>query len=150
MSIYKEEKLKALINFLQKDFPLSSEPFKILAEKYGLEEEEIIDYLKNLKEKGIIRHFGASVDSHKIGYVTCLCATTIPENKIEIAYKIAELPQITHAYLREHKLNFWFTIVEKSEEDLKKLCKEIEEKYQIEIKLFPATKKFKVKAVFEV
>jgi len=150
MKKYPEEKIKKLLNILQEDFPLVSEPFKFIAEKTGLTEEEIIDILKELKEKGVIRHLGASINSHKLGYITCLCATSIPENKKEIAYKIAELPEITHAYLREHKLNFWFTVVVKSEKDLKKFCKNIENKFQIKIKLFPAIKKFKVKAVFEV
>ncbi len=146
----KEKKLKELLNLLQKEFPLTSEPFKVLAERFDLEENEIIEFLKDLKEKGVIRHFGASVDSHKLGYITCLCAVSIPEDKLEIAYKIAEFPQVTHAYLREHKLNFWFTVVIKSEEELKKFCKELEEKFQIKIKLFPAIKKFKVKAVFKI
>lgn len=150
MDNFKEKKLIDLLNFLQKEFPLASKPFKILAEKFGLEENEVINFLKNLKKRGIIRHFGATIDSHKLGYITCLCATSIPEEKIEIAYKIAKLPEITHAYLREHELNFWFTIITKSEKDLKDLCKNLEKKFQIKIKLFPAIKKFKVKAIFEI
>jgi len=150
MDNLKDKKLKELLNFLQKDFPLVPEPFKILAEKFDLEEKEIIDFLKNLKKRKIIRHFGATVNSYKLGYITSLCATSLPENKIKIAYEIAKLPEITHAYLREHELNFWFTVVTKSEKDLKDFCKNLEERFKIRIKLFPAIKKFKVKAVFEV
>lgn len=145
-----EEKVKKLLNFLQEDFPLVPEPFKTVAEKLELTEGEVIEILKDLRKKGIIRHFGASINSHKLGYITCLCATSIPEDKEEVAYKIAELPEVTHAYLREHELNFWFTVVTDSEESLEKLCKELEKQFQLEIKLFPAIKKFKVKAVFEV
>lgn len=150
MKKYPEEKIKNLLNILQENFPLVSEPFKFVAEKIGLTEEEVINILKELKEKGIIRHFGASINSHKLGYITCLCATSIPENKEEIAYKIAELPEITHAYLREHKLNFWFTTVTKSQKELEEFCKNLEKTFKIKIKKFPALKKFKVKAVFEV
>ena len=150
MKKYSEEKIKKLLNILQEDFPLVSEPFKFVAKKTGLAEEEVIDILKELKEKGIIRHFGASINSHKLGYITCLCATSIPENKEEIAYKIAELPEITHAYLREHRLNFWFTTVTKSQKELEELCKKLEKTFKIKIKKFPTLKKFKVKAVFEV
>jgi len=150
MKKYPEEKIKSLLNILQENFPLVSEPFKFVAEKTGLAEEEVIDILKELKEKGIIRYFGASINSHKLGYITCLCATSIPENKIEIAYKIAKFPEITHAYLRDHKLNFWFTTVTKSQKELEKLCKNLEKTFKIKIKKFPALKKFKVKAVFEV
>ncbi|RKX63565.1 MAG: Lrp/AsnC family transcriptional regulator [Thermodesulfobacteriota bacterium] len=150
MKKYPEEKIKSLLNILQENFPLVSEPFKFVAEKIRLTEEEVIDILKELKEKNIIRHFGASINSHKLGYITCLCATSIPENKIEIAYKIAKFPEITHAYLRDHKLNFWFTTVTKSQKELEKLCEKLEKTFKIKIKKFPAIKKFKVKAVFEV
>jgi DNA-binding Lrp family transcriptional regulator len=150
MKKYSEEKIKKLLNILQEDFPLVPEPFKTIAENLELTEEEVIEILKDLREKGIIRHLGASINSHKLGYITCLCATSIPEDKEEVAYKIAELPEVTHAYLREHKLNFWFTIVTDSEKSLKELCKKLEKQFQIKIKLFPAIKKFKVKAVFEV
>ena len=150
MKKYPEEKIKSLLNILQGNFPLVSEPFKFVAEKIRLTEEEVIDILKELKEKNIIRHFGASINSHKLGYITCLCATSIPENKIEIAYKIAKFPEITHAYLRDHKLNFWFTTVTKSQKELEKLCEKLEKTFKIKIKKFPAIKKFKVKAVFEV
>jgi len=144
------DKFKELLNYLQENFPLHPEPFKVLAEKFDLSEDEIIEFLKELKKKNIIRHFGASVNSHKLGYITCLCATSIPENQIEIAYKIAELPEVTHAYLRDHKLNFWFTTVTPSEKELEELKDRLEKNYNLKIKLFPATKKFKVKAIFKV
>jgi DNA-binding Lrp family transcriptional regulator len=144
------DKFKELLNYLQENFPLHPEPFKVLAEKFDLSEDEIIEFLKELKKKNIIRHFGASVNSHKLGYITCLCATSIPENQMEIAYKIAELPEVTHAYLRDHKLNFWFTTVTPSEKELKELKDRLEKNYNLKIKLFPATKKFKVKAIFKV
>jgi len=146
----KKEKFKKLLNYIQDNFPLHPRPFQVLSKKFKLSEKEIIDYLKQLKEKNIIRHFGATINSHKLKYTTCLCATSIPENKIDIAYKIAELPEITHAYLREHKLNFWFTIISKSEEDLLNIIQSLEKTYSLKIKAFPATKKFKVKAVFKL
>jgi len=144
------DKFKELLNYMQENFPLHPEPFKVLAEKFDLSEDEIIEFLKELKKKNIIRHFGASVNSHKLGYITCLCATSIPENQMEIAYKIAELPEVTHAYLRDHKLNFWFTTVTPSEKELEELKDRLEKNYNLKIKLFPATKKFKVKAIFKV
>lgn len=148
--LIKEEKLKSLLNFLQDNFPLVPEPYKLLAEKFEIDEEEILKFLKDLKKRKIIRHIGATVDSYKLGYVTCLCATNIPEDKIEIAYKIAKMPETTHAYLREHKLNFWFTVVTKSEDDLNKICNFIENTFHVKVRKFPMIKKLKVKAVFEI
>lgn len=146
----KENLLKTLLTQLQDKFPLEKNPFKSLSIKYGVSESELIAYLRDLHKKGIIRHFGATINSSKLGYVTALCATHVPEERQSIAYEIADLPEITHAYLRAHFLNFWFTVVVKEERDLLEFVKNLEKKYDICIKIFPALKKFKAKAVFEL
>ena len=144
------EKEKKLLNLLQKEFPLSPFPFKILGEKVNLSEKEVLSFLKTLQEKGILRHLGASVNSKKLGYYTLLCATHIPDNKLYIAETIAKLKEVTHAYLRKHYLNFWFTLITPSEEKAKELIKSLESSFSIKIKSFPSIKSFKVKAVFEI
>ncbi|QER41544.1 Lrp/AsnC family transcriptional regulator [Thermodesulfobacterium sp. TA1] len=145
-----QEQEKALLNLLQQDFPIEERPFQGLAQKLNLSEKTIIEVLINLHNKGIIRHFGATVNSVKLGYFTCLCAASIPKDKINIAFEIAELPEVTHAYLREHRLNFWFTVVTPSESKFQDLINTLTQKYLIEIKTFPAIKKFKAKAVFNL
>ncbi len=143
-------KEKKLLNLIQKEFPLCSRPFKALGERVGLTEEEVLSFLKRLKEKGILRHLGASINSKKLGYRTCLCATSLPEEKLYLAEEIARLPEVTHAYLRKHSLNFWFTLITPSEGKEKEIIAFLEKTYGIEIKKFPTLKKFKVRAVFEV
>ena len=144
------KKEKELINLIQKEFPLCSRPFKALAERVGLTEEEVLNFLKKLKEEGVLRHLGASINSKKLGYRTCLCAASLPKEKLYLAEEIARLPEVTHAYLRKHSLNFWFTLITPSEEREKELISFLEKTYSIEIKKFPTLKKFKVRAVFEV
>ncbi|MFN3406370.1 MAG: Lrp/AsnC family transcriptional regulator [Caldimicrobium sp.] len=145
-----EKEYQELLNLIQEDFPLVERPFAALGKKVGLTEEEVINFLKALKEKKILRHLGASPDSLKLGHFTCLCACHLPEEKIFLAEEIANLPEVTHAYLRDHFLNFWFTIVLPNKKELENYLKKLEEIYATEIKAFPALKKFKVKAVFSL
>ncbi len=145
-----KEPYRELLNLIQEDFPLHPEPFKVLAEKVGLTEDEVLSFLKKLKEEGIIRHLGASPDSHKLKHFTCLCATSIPESKLYLAQEIADLPEVTHAYLREHSLNFWFTLVLPSPKDLRPYLENLSNAYGLKFYAFPAKKKFKVKAVFSL
>lgn len=145
-----DEAYRKLLNIIQESFPLTERPFKELAEKVGLTEEEVLTFLKNLKKEGILRHLGASPNSHKLGHFTCLCACHLPPEKLNLAEEIADLPEVTHAYLREHFLNFWFTLVLPSQETLEPYLRKLQEKYHLEFKAFPATKKFKVRAVFSV
>lgn len=137
-----------LINIIQEAFPLDERPFATIAQRVGLSEGEVLNFLKDLKEKGILRHLGASPDSLRLGHFTCLCATHIPSEKLKITEEIASLPEVTHAYLRDHFLNFWFTLVLPKVNQLEPYLRHLEEKFHIKIKAFPALKKFKVKAVF--
>ncbi|NPA39453.1 MAG: Lrp/AsnC family transcriptional regulator [Thermodesulfobacteria bacterium] len=143
-------KEKELLQVLQEGLPLESRPFKKIAQQLGISEEEVISTLKELKNKGVIRYIGASVDTRRLGYFTCLCAVSLPEEKVHVAYEIAELPEVTHAYLRKHKFNFWFTTVTKDKNALFELVKSLENKFGVKIFLFPSVKKFKVKAVFKL
>ena len=46
---------KEIIKVLQGDFPLCEEPYKVLAEKVGISEEEFLNHVKNLlRDKGIL------------------------------------------------------------------------------------------------
>ncbi|MFN3921326.1 MAG: Lrp/AsnC family transcriptional regulator [Caldimicrobium sp.] len=139
-----------LLNIIQESFPIEERPFASLGQKVGLTEEEVLNFLKDLKDKGILRHLGASPDSLKLGHFTCLCAAHVPLEKLPITEEIANLPEVTHAYLRDNFLNFWFTLVLPNKDYLDSYLRELEEKFQIEIKAFPAIKKFKVKAVFSL
>ena len=50
---------KAVIMALQDDFPLCAEPYKVLAEKIGMTEEEFINCVKQLTNEKKIRKMGA-------------------------------------------------------------------------------------------
>ncbi len=138
-----------LLNLIQEDFPLHPQPFKVLGEKVGLSEEEVLAFITNLKERDILRHLGASPDSHRLKHFTCLCAIALPEEKLHLAEEIGALPEVTHAYLRDHPLNFWFTLVLPSEEELTLYLQRLSSTYGLKVYAFPAKRKFKVKAVFQ-
>jgi len=46
---------KKILNIIQKNFPLDAEPFKAVAEKIGISEEEALDRIRRMKQDGIIR-----------------------------------------------------------------------------------------------
>ena len=141
---------KKVVKALQEEFPICEKPFEEIGKRFGISEKEVVEILKKGLDSGIIRHFGASVNTRKLGYYTCLCATSIPEDRLDMVEEIASHPQITHAYLRDHHLNFWFATLTPSKEDFENFVKHLEHKYQIKILSFPTKKKFKVKAVFNI
>lgn len=145
-----ETPYKKLLNLIQRDFPLKKQPFKIIGERLGLTEREVLDFLISLKEKGILRHLGGVPNSSKLKRYTLLCATTLSSEQLSIGYEIANLPQVTHAYIRKHILNFWFTLVTKNREEAENLIFYLERVYDLKIKKFPLIKNFKLEAIFRL
>lgn len=143
---------KKLLTLIQTDFPIESEPFKVLAEKLHSTEEEILATLKKLKEEGYIRRIGAIFDSRKLGYVSTLCAMKVPSDKLDsvITY-INSLPGVTHNYLRQHDFNLWFTLIAESQFELENIIQQIKEKTGVtDLLNLPAVRTFKINVNFQL
>ena len=142
---------KRLLDLLQEELPLEPRPFAILGQRLGLEEEEVLARLKRLKEEGILRHLGASLDSRRLGFVTTLAAVSVPPEEEEAAARtIAAHPEVTHCYLRKHRLNIWFTVVAKDYQEIEKLLEKMAQEIGAPVRHFPATRLFKLRATFRL
>jgi len=140
---------KKLLNLIQNEIPIDKRPFKILGQKLFLTENEVIKRIKKLRNEGIIRRIGGIFNSREIGYTSTLCATKVPENKIEeVASYINGYEEVTHNYIREDEYNMWFTVITNSEENLNNIIQEIKNQTNLdEIISLPSIKLFKVKMV---
>ena len=143
---------KKILNIIQKDFPLVEEPFKAVAAKAGISEDETLKRIKNLKDEGIIRRIGAVFDSKKMGYASTLCAARVPKEKLKkFVTVVNSYPGVTHNYRRKHDYNVWFTFIAPDEETLKKSLGEIRDKTGVtDIISMTAAKTFKIDATFEL
>lgn len=143
---------KAILNRIQRNFPISSRPYLEIASQLGISEEEIISRIKDLKEAGLIRRMGGIFDSKKLGYTSTLCALKVPEDRIdEVAEVINSYPGVTHNYLRNHQYNMWFTYIAPSEEAIRVGLKEIKLKTHIDDQInLPATNFFKINVNFKL
>jgi len=97
------ERDRILVMALQEPLPLVSEPFKEIAKKVALEEEEIFRWLEDMQKKGALRRFGALFKHQKLGYKeNILTAWLVPEERIEeVGRFFANQSFITHCYLRK-------------------------------------------------
>ncbi len=106
-----DERDKRLLGEVQRRFPLEPEPYRALAERLSLSEEEVLERLKSLKQKGILRQISAIFNPQALGYKTTLVAAAIPEGRLpEATEVINSYPGVSHNYLRNHHYNIWFTI----------------------------------------
>ncbi len=142
-----DEKDLEILQLLQGDFPLDSEPYKKIGDKLWMDEVSVISRIARMIQSGAIRHLGPFYDSKKLGYKGCLAAVDVPEADIErVAAVINSFNEITHNYLREGTPNMWFTVIAPGIERRDEIFAKIRQDAGIEkIQIFPSKKLFKVK-----
>ncbi len=110
-SVKLDEIDRELLNQLQGNFPLDPEPFKKIAEAMGLDESEVLERTRHLKDERVIRELGPIFDTRALGYKSTLVAAVVDhDRRRESADVISEHPGVSHNYLRNHEFNLWFTI----------------------------------------
>ncbi|MDD5711711.1 MAG: Lrp/AsnC family transcriptional regulator [Smithellaceae bacterium] len=99
MLLPKETQIAAII---QADIPLRKTPFRTIAQTVGATEEEVLSVIKDLKQRGVIRKFGAIVRHQKAGYTkNALVVWAAHADEIQRAGEIiASFPEVTHCYER--------------------------------------------------
>lgn len=116
-----------LLNGFQRDFPLQSRPFAVLAQQLGTDESTVIERLRHLRETGTISRVGAVIRPNVIG-VSALATIAVPPERLEdVAHFINAFPEVNHNYEREHYFNLWFVATAVSAERLLAVFDEIEE-----------------------
>jgi DNA-binding Lrp family transcriptional regulator len=142
---------RKILTLIQEDFPLVSRPYAWIGETVGCSEEEAFRRVMRMKQAKLIRRIGGSFDSRKLGFVSTLVGMHVPEDDVErVAALISSFPQVTHNYMREDRVNLWFTLIAESEEELNRLLEEIKSRVpEAEILNLPAKKVFKLRVRFD-
>jgi DNA-binding Lrp family transcriptional regulator len=142
---------RRLLNLIQVDFPLTPEPYRVLAESLGLSEEEVIRRIGRMCEEGVIRRLGGIFDSRRMGYSGTLCAMRVePERIEEVAGVVNAFPGVTHNYIREHDYNMWFTVIAESREKLDEILNAVQVRTGLEVITLPAENIFKIRVNFDL
>ena len=128
---------RMVINELQQDLSLVSQPFAEMSARLGMYEDEFLSQCRSLGKRGVMRRFGAAVNHRKAGFMgNAMTCWAVPAEKIEAAgQKLASLKQVSHCY--ERKTNpLWrynlFAMIHGYSIDA---CREIVKKVSVEIGL---------------
>ena len=141
---------RALLNQIQSDFPLDPRPYKVLGQRIGLPEDEVLNLVSRLRESGVIRRIGGNFYSSSLGYASTLCAARVPKERLEAFIDfVNKYEGVTHNYRRDHDLNVWFTFIAPSMAQIERSLAEIAETTGVsEIFNLPAERTFKIKVDF--
>jgi siroheme decarboxylase len=143
---------RAILNRIQSNFPVTRRPYLSIAQNLDLSEEKVINRIKQLKKKGIIRRIGGNFAPEKLGFVSTLCAAKVPKDKMDgFIEAVNRYPGVTHNYLRDNPYNIWFTFIAQSMSEIVDNLEKISRKTGVtDILNLPATKMYKIKAHFDL
>ncbi|HOD16198.1 MAG TPA: hypothetical protein PKI31_15865 [Spirochaetota bacterium] len=111
----------AVLNRIQRDFPLTEKPFDEMARELSIGADTMLQTVKDLKAQGVVRNISAIFNPGKLGFVSSLVAFRIDDAVIDdAAIIISAHPGVSHNYRRDHRYNLWFTLSADSEEKLAK------------------------------
>ncbi|MBM7855569.1 DNA-binding Lrp family transcriptional regulator [Desulfohalotomaculum tongense] len=122
---------KNIIKALQAGLPLVSRPFAQLGLQFGLAEEEMLNKVNELKQKGYLRRIGAALRHQRVGYVAnAMVVWRVPEDRAkEVGEKLAQHPEVTHCYQRKTgkhwPYNLYTMIHKQTREECKALAEEM-------------------------
>ncbi|WP_100182429.1 Lrp/AsnC family transcriptional regulator [Candidatus Nitrosotenuis aquarius] len=137
---------REILNEIQWSFPLVSEPYRTLAEKFNITHEEMKKRITDLKSAGVLRQLSAIFDTRRLGYKSSLVAMAIAPDKLDyVANQINRHPGVSHNYERNHEYNLWFTLATPPGSDLKTEVDKFSKLPGIlKVRLLPTIKLFKI------
>ncbi len=118
-----------ILEALQFNFPFVERPWDYIAEKIGIDSQNLLSRVKKLIELGIIRKIGGFPNLKKIGFTaSTLIGVKVQQEKLEeITNIINDCNSVSHNYLREHKYNLWFTITAKDSNEIENIIESIKQ-----------------------
>lgn len=125
---------RKIMKALQENIPLSLRPYKDIADAAGITEQEVVEKIKNYKEKKWIRRFGAILRHQKAGFsANGMGVWPVPnaEDRQRLGEIMASFREVSHCYERpsyaDWPYNLFTMIHGESKEDCEAVAKRISE-----------------------
>ena len=113
---------KRIIALIQGDIAITGRPYLEIAERLDISEETLLDTLKSLCDRGVMRRFGATLRHQKSGFqANAMVAWIVDEDRIdEVGKTMASSRAVSHCY-RRNPTDSWpynlYTMIHASDED---------------------------------
>ncbi len=144
---------RKLLNIIQSEFPLVDEPYKSIGDELGIDEDEVIRRLAELRKQNVVRQISAIFDTRRLGYRTSLIAMALEASRLGKGAKIVNRhPGVSHNYGREGSYyNLWFTLAVSPDEVLEDTVEKMaEEAAALSYRIMPTLRFFKIGVNFDM
>lgn len=136
---------KAIINRLQRGFPICTSPYRQVAEQLGIDEADLLNRLKILLGEGVLSRFGPMYHAEQMGGALTLAAMKVPDERFdEVATIVNALPEVAHNYARNHGLSMWFVLATERPEQVSAVIQTIEQQTGLVVYNMPKIEEYYV------
>ncbi|WP_374590419.1 Lrp/AsnC family transcriptional regulator [Aquabacterium sp.] len=140
----------ALLNDWQRDFPLTSRPFDVIAARYGVRPTLVQDSYRSLQATGAVSRIGG-VFGVGAGGSAMLCAFAVPHDRMaEVVALVNACPGVNHNYEREHHWNLWFVITAPSAVERDAAVAKMEQQTGLRALHLPMRRAFRIDLGFDL
>lgn len=100
---------RAIIVATQQGLPLVAQPYHAIAEQLNLDAEEVMDRMRRMQERGVIRRIGVVPNHYAIGYrANGMTVWDVPDDVVDaLGERIGRLEFVTHCYRRPRHPPQW-------------------------------------------
>ncbi len=129
---------KKIVALLQDDIAITERPYLEISKQLNIPEETLLQQLKDLYKRGIIRRFGATIRHQKSGFeANAMVAWQVDEDYIDEAGKqMASFKAVTHCYRRnstdDWPYNLYTMIHAKNEESCWEIARKLAQKASVD------------------
>ena len=128
---------KAVINAVQRDLPMTGNPFGEMARDAGMDVTDFLIAVRALQERGFMRRYSAAVNHRRAGYTAngMACFAVPAERQDEVGEFLANQREVSHCYIRRTNprwnYNLFAMIHGKAKDVALDLAKEVAEQWDI-------------------
>lgn len=93
---------RRVLEALQREFPLERRPFAAIASRLDATEEQVLDAVRSLRERGVLRRIGVSVRHLRAGYTAnALVCWRVEEEQFPLFRDLLRnMSEVSHCYRR--------------------------------------------------
>jgi DNA-binding Lrp family transcriptional regulator len=116
---------------IQKDLPMTKRPYQEIADRTGLTEQDVLEAIRRMLARGLIRKFGAIVRHREAGFsANAMVVWAVPQDRCEqVGQTLSSFPEITHCYERspafEGKYNVFSMIHMRRPDEIEEIVEKI-------------------------
>lgn len=100
---------RELLAEIEGGLPLVRDPYAEIGRRIGLSEADVIDRLRALVDRGVIKRFGLVVRHRELGYLAnAMVVWDVPDDLVQtIGQRAGTYPFVTLCYRRPRRLPRW-------------------------------------------